>query len=69
MDGNLRDAQAAMRARHAPKPSNPEPKPRNKPYGNRWSKLGVVNADCPSPTQGSIRNWGMKMKVRENLPS
>ncbi len=35
-------------------------------HGTRWSKLGMVNADHHSMTYNSIRNWGMKIKLRED---
>jgi hypothetical protein len=37
--------------------------------GVRWSKFGVVNTDTSSPIHKSIRNWGLKIKAREDRPS
>ncbi len=64
MEGNLKDAQAAMRARQSGK----TPK-RSKKNGECWSKFGMVNADPASPFQRSIRNWGAKIKIREDRES
>jgi hypothetical protein len=38
-------------------------------HGTRWSKFGTVNADIASPTRNSIRDWGLKIKARQNPPS
>ena len=52
----------------APKKIEKEPADRRKKHGNRWSAYGTVNADSETPasaTNLSIRNWGFKIKVRE----
>ena len=35
------------------------------PHGKCWSKLGMVNSDSASPVHGSIRNLGLKIKLRD----
>jgi len=34
-------------------------------HGKCWNEFGMVNADPPPPVQGSIPNWGLKIKLRD----
>lgn len=38
---------------------------KNEPHGKCWSKFGTINTDSASPVRASIRNWGLKIKARE----
>lgn len=62
--------ETARRARpqSAPKQVVPEAakvRARAEGHGKCWSKFGTANADEPSPTHSSIRNWGKKIRTRQ----
>jgi len=61
--GNLEQAQAEMRERNRRKKQ--AEKQRQERHGARWGQYGMVNADSSSSTHLSIRNWGLKIKLRE----
>jgi hypothetical protein len=57
----LEDRQAEMKARHK---KGATKKKLEEHHGKCWSKFGTSNPDAHSPFQGSIPQWGFKIKVR-----
>jgi hypothetical protein len=63
----LKPKRRPKRIRIVPIPTEEKlPAKRVKAHGNRWSAFGTVNADSASPVHASIRNWGLKIKTRED---